>query len=65
MAQFDLFRNVRGGMFPLLVDVQADLLSELATRVVVPLVPAQRWRAKPLTRLNPTSIVRGVEYTGV
>jgi hypothetical protein len=31
MAQFDVCRNPRRGLFPLLLDVQSDLLSELAT----------------------------------
>jgi toxin CcdB len=62
MAQFDLFRNPRGGTFPLLLDVQVDLLSELATRVVVPLAPARKWRPKPMTRLNPVAKLQGVEY---
>lgn len=62
MAQFDVFRNPRGGRFPLLLDVQADLLSELATRVVVPLVTLKRYGAKPISRLDPTVLILGVEY---
>lgn len=62
MAQFDFFRNPRQGDFPLLLDVQADLLSPLATRVVVPMAKVRRYGAKPITRLNPTVRVRGVEY---
>jgi len=62
MAQFDLFRNPRRGLFPLLLDVQADLLSALATRVVVPMTRLKSYGAKPMTRLNPTAVVRAVEY---
>jgi toxin CcdB len=62
MAQFDVYRNPKGGIFPLLVDVQADLLSQLATRVVVPLATVRRYGAKPITRLNPTARLGGVEY---
>ena len=62
MAQFDVFHNPRRGAFPLLLDVQADLLAPLATRVVVPMAKFQRYGAKPITRLNPTASVRGVEY---
>lgn len=65
MAQFDVFKNPRGRMFPLLVDVQADMLSELATRVVVPMAPLKRWPSKPIGRLNPTARIRGVEYVMV
>jgi len=62
MPQFDVFRNPRGGTFPLLLDVQADLLCDLATRVVVPLAPVKQWPTKRLTRLNPTARVRQVDY---
>jgi len=62
MAQFDLFRNPRGGLFPLLLDVQADLLSSLPTRVVVPMARLKRYGARPITRLNPIAVLRGVEH---
>jgi toxin CcdB len=61
MAQFDVFRNPRGGAYPLLLDVQSNLLAPLATRVVVPLAPLKKY-GKPLSRLNPTARVQGVEY---
>jgi toxin CcdB len=61
MAQFDVFRNPRRGLFPLLADVQADLLSGLATRVVVPMARRKRF-GKPITRLNPLCTIGGVEY---
>lgn len=62
MAQFDVFRNPRRGAFPLLLDVQADLLSDLATRVVVPMAPRKSWAAARLSRLNPVAMVARVEY---
>ncbi|MCC7382925.1 MAG: CcdB family protein [Deltaproteobacteria bacterium] len=62
MAQFDLYKNPRGGLFPLLLDVQTDLLSSLETRVVVPLATLKKYRAKPITRLNPTVTIDDVEY---
>ena len=61
MAQFDVFRNPRGGGYPFLLELQADLLSSLATRVVVPLVPIKKY-GKPITRLHPTVTIAGVEY---
>lgn len=45
MTQFDVHRNrnpASRGRFPLLLDVQADLLESLGTRVVVSLAPAAR-----------------------
>jgi toxin CcdB len=39
MGRFDVYRNARpGSRFPLLLDVQADLLADLATRIVIPLM---------------------------
>lgn len=43
MAQFDVYRNpdvATRRRFPLLLDVQSELLDALATRVVVPLAAA-------------------------
>lgn len=37
MAQFDLYRSPRAGVYPLVLDVQADLHGRLETRAVVPL----------------------------
>jgi toxin CcdB len=61
MAQFDVHRNPRGGAFPLLLDVQADIVAVLATRIVVPLARRKR-HDKPLTRINPLATIDGVEY---
>ena len=62
MAQFDLFRNPRGGAYPLLLDIQSGILKRLTTRVVVPLVTVKRYGARPITRLNPVVKVKGVDY---
>ncbi|MFK7755278.1 MAG: CcdB family protein [Sedimentitalea sp.] len=56
MAKFDVFPNPSGDGF--LLDVQTDLLSDLNTRVVVPLLPKNS-APKPATRLNPVFEVRG------
>jgi toxin CcdB len=50
MARFDVYRDPRGAGF--LLDCQADLLSGLNTRFVVPLRPAAD-APKPAGRLNP------------
>jgi toxin CcdB len=62
MGQFDLYKNARGGSYPYLLDVQADLLARLATRAVVPLMPLKRYGAKPISRLNPIARVANVEH---
>jgi toxin CcdB len=61
MAQFDVYRNTGGGIYPLVVDVQADLLSQLATRVVVPMTRRDRYPT-PLARATPIARVEGLEY---
>lgn len=65
MSQFDVHTDLKGKLYPLLLDVQADLLSRLATRVVVPLAPKRRYPATPLRRLNPVIRFRGLEYVAV
>lgn len=62
MAQFDLFHNPNPGPYPLLLDIQADLLSSLATRVVVPLAKRGRSGPKPIARLNPVVKLGRTEY---
>jgi len=62
MAQFDVFKNPRGGLYPLLLDVQTDTLARLTTRIVVPLVQKKKYDERPITRLNPTVAIAGVDY---
>lgn len=56
MAQFDLYTNPNpetSQSIPFLLDVQADFLSNLATRMVVPLYTAAAL-GKAATHLNPS-----------
>ena len=55
MAQFDVYENLNEHSkknIPYLLDLQADLLDALATRVVVPLVSTSAM-GKPIDHLNP------------
>jgi toxin CcdB len=61
MAQFDVYRNPRGGAYPLLLDVQADIVASLATRVVVPLT-RRKGVPRPISRINPLATIEGVDY---
>lgn len=58
MARFDVFKNE--GQAGYLLDVQSDLLSELNTRVVVPLLP-QSSAPSAAQRLNPVFTIEGQE----
>ncbi|GLV21849.1 plasmid maintenance protein CcdB [Sphingobium sp. TomMM35A] len=62
MAKFDVYRQKNGG--PLVLDCQADLLSDLNTRLVVPLLPVEQ-APKPAARLNPVFDLDGERYTMV
>jgi toxin CcdB len=55
MAQFDVYRNTNpetNQTAPYLLDIQADLLNRLLTRVVVPLIISSK-TGKAITHLNP------------
>ncbi len=57
MPRFDVHRLRNGDTYVL--DCQADLLSHLQTRFVVPLMPPEQG-PKPAARLNPLFTVAGV-----
>lgn len=60
MAQFDLYRNpnpLTSDEFPYLVDIQSELLQQLAICVVIPLAS----NAKAMNHLNPVFRVEGKE----
>ena len=61
MAQFDVYRNPNPDTrdtIPYLLDVQADILANLSTRVVVPLITAPAF-GRPAKLLNPALNVEG------
>ena len=62
MAQFDVYLNPNSDTrktIPYLLDIQADLLDSLATRVVAPLVLAEKMELAA-QQLNPQFKVKGV-----
>lgn len=58
MARFDVYFMPNRGRAGYLLDVQADLLQDLSTRVVVPLVPSDAG-PKPARDLNPRFTIDG------
>jgi toxin CcdB len=65
MAQFDVYQNKNSrskAMYPLLVDVQAELLDELQTRVVIPLTKLPALVRTPIGGLVPTVKVSNTNY---
>ena len=65
MAQFDVYRNpspASRSRIPFLLDVQADLLDALGTRIVVPLCRPEVLGGKPAETLNPELEVEGRKF---
>jgi toxin CcdB len=61
VARFDLFR-VGGRRIPLMVDVQAEIMGDLASRVVIPLRVLEQAEEPPLPRLKPVLMIDGQAY---
>ena len=65
MAQFSVHPNKNPktrAAYPYLVDVQTDLLSNLSTRIVVPLTQPEALLKKPIKNLMPTVEVDGQPF---
>jgi toxin CcdB len=65
VAQFAVYRNKSPrtkSTFPLLVDVQSELLEPLNTRVVIPLTKVAGLAKKPVRHLTPTIPFDGDTY---
>lgn len=65
MSQFSVHRNQHAptkARFPLLLDIQANLLDDLATRVVIPLAPQAAAKSQKMGALTPTVQVDGKQY---
>jgi toxin CcdB len=65
MPQFAVYlnKNLRSrSVFPMLVDVQAELLRDLETRVVVPLIKSAAFTSFPLGLAMPTVELEGESY---
>jgi toxin CcdB len=65
MPQFTVYRNKNPrskSTYPLLVDIQSDLLEDLQTRVVIPLTKAAALAKKPLAHLTPALAFDGEDY---
>lgn len=66
--QYDVYKNRNASSnkrFPFLLDVQAELLEELDTRVVIPLAAREQFAGKILTRLMPLFKIKGKELVAV
>jgi toxin CcdB len=65
VAQFSVHRNKNPrtkAAFPLLVDVQSELLEPLNTRVIIPMTKAAALTKKPVSHLTPEVSFNGDRY---
>lgn len=65
MAQFFLYKNANKTTqkrYPYLLDIQSDLLEELRTTVVIPLMPKRLAGDHAISRLNPSLKVRSEHF---
>ena len=60
MARFDVYRYSEE--VPFVIDVQANLLTSLKTRVVVPLLPQAQAKQEHLPKLPPVIKLKGKNY---
>jgi toxin CcdB len=60
MPRFDVHQY--SDEVPFILDVQADLLSDLKTRAVVPLLPYVQAKKEELPRLKPLLKIRGKNF---
>ena len=68
MPQFAVYRNRNAATrarYPLLLDVQSDLLAGMGTRVVVPLVRFSALGESALATLTPALTVEGERYAAL
>lgn len=66
MGQFCAYKNpnpATRAQYPLLLDIQSDLLSELRTTAVIPMTPSKLAAPMRLTRLNPGIVIDGKTFT--
>lgn len=65
MQQFGVYRNRNAhtrAAYPLLLNVQSDLIAETGTRVVVPMLPRSGAHPPPISALTPVLDVAGAAH---
>ncbi|WP_343550943.1 CcdB family protein [Pantoea sp.] len=61
--QYVIYRNTnKNSDYPYLVDVQSEIIGDLKSRIVIPLLPVSRLKNKQVKRLNPIIQVEGEEF---
>ena len=66
MPQFHLYKNSNKATqktYPYLLDIQSNLLSDIRTTVVVPLMPNRLAGSHTISRLNPVIRIKNEKFT--
>jgi len=66
MPQFHLYKNSNKATqknYPYLLDIQSNLLSDLRTTVVIPLMPKRLAGSHTISKLNPVIQVKSENFT--
>lgn len=65
MAQFDVYKNPSKNtraMFPYILDIQNSVISEIATRIVIPLGRLEYFKNEKMNRLTPEVLYEGERF---
>ena len=65
MAQYHIYENLNPNskhIYPYLIDVQTTLLTDLETRIVIPVVLKSKFGKGIINNLNPIIIINKKEY---
>lgn len=68
MAQFEVYENPNRASrktYPFLIDIQADLLRDLRTTVVIPLCPMATVGGDAITKLCPVMTINGKRFVAL
>lgn len=66
MPQFHLYKNSNKATqktFPYLLDIQSNILSDIRTTVVVPLMPNRLAGSHTISKLNPVIRIKNEKFT--
>jgi len=65
MAQYHVYENLNQNSkktYPYLVDVQSTILSDLESRIVIPLAIKEKFEKELIRNLNPIIVIKKKEY---
>jgi len=61
MKRFDVY-TLKGNSSVLIVNIQADLFNDLATRIIIPLIPLSKNKKEAIEKLKPIITLKNKGY---